>query len=68
MKVTRNITIGLDEKTKKEMGKYPEVNWSEIARKAIKKYIASIEASKRYYVAVKSHETRGTYRQKTENE
>ncbi len=57
--MTRNITIRLDEKTKKEMGKYPEVNWSEVARKAINEYIASIEASKRYDVAVKSHETRG---------
>jgi hypothetical protein len=43
MKMTRNITIRLDEKTKKEMGKYPEVNWSEVARKAIKEHIASIK-------------------------
>lgn len=66
--MVRNLTIRLDDITEEEMRKYPRVNWSEIALKAIKKYIASRENNERYDAAVKAHETRGTYRQKTEEE
>lgn len=66
--MVRNLTVRLDKEPAKKMEEYPEVNWSEVARKAINKYIASRKASKRYDAAVKSHETRGTYRQKTEDE
>jgi len=66
--MVRNLTVRLDDKTAKEMGKYPEVNWSEVARKAVKKYIANREAQKRYDAAVKAHVTRGTHRKKTMDE
>jgi len=66
--MVRNSTIRLDEKTEEEMRKYPEVNWSEVVRKAIKDYIASRKAAKRYDAAVKAHTIRGTYRQKDEDE
>jgi predicted transcriptional regulator len=66
--MAKNLTIRLDEETAKKIEKYREVNWSEVARKAINKYIAGREATKRYSAAVRSHGTRGTYRQKTEDE
>jgi hypothetical protein len=31
-----NITLSIPEELKKEMDKFPEINWSEIARGAIK--------------------------------
>jgi len=34
-----NITLSLPEDIKKEMEKFPEINWSVIAREAIKKRI-----------------------------
>ena len=34
-----NITLSVSDDTKKEMGNFPEMNWSEIAREAIKKRI-----------------------------
>ena len=34
-----NITLSVPEDTKKEMDSFPEMNWSEIARAAIKKRI-----------------------------
>jgi predicted transcriptional regulator len=66
--MTKNLTIRLDDETAKKMEKYREVNWSEVARKAINKYITGREAAVRYDSAVKSHETRGTYRLKTGDE
>lgn len=32
-----NITLSIPEDIKKEMDKFPEINWSEIARNSIKK-------------------------------
>lgn len=66
--MTKNLTIRIDDETAKKMEKYREVNWSEVARKAINKYLTGREATKRYDTAVKSNETRGTYRLKTEDE
>ena len=66
--MTKNLTVRIDDVTAKRMEKYREVNWSEVARKAINKYITDREATTRYDTAVKSHETRGTYRLKTEDE
>jgi predicted transcriptional regulator len=66
--MTKNLTVRIDDETAKKMEKYREVNWSEVARKAINKYITGREAMKRYDSAVKSHETRGTYRLKTGDE
>jgi predicted transcriptional regulator len=66
--MTKNLTIRIDDETAKKMEKYGEVNWSEVARKAINKYITGREATKRYDTAVKSHEARGTYRLKTGDE
>jgi len=37
--MAKNLTIRIDDETAKKMEKYREVNWSEVARKAIKKYI-----------------------------
>ena len=34
-----NITLSVPEELKKDMEKFPEINWSEIARAAIKKRI-----------------------------
>jgi predicted transcriptional regulator len=66
--MTKNLTVRIDDETAKKMEKYREVNWSEVARKAINKYITDKEATKRYDTTVKFHETRGTYRLKTGNE
>jgi predicted transcriptional regulator len=66
--MTKNLTIRIDDETAKKMEKYREVNWSEVARKAINKYVTGREATKRYDTVVKSHETRGTYRLKTGDE
>jgi predicted transcriptional regulator len=66
--MTKNLTIRIDDETAKKMERYREVNWSEVARKAINKYITGREAAKMYDTAVKSHETRGTYRLKTGHE
>jgi predicted transcriptional regulator len=66
--MTKNLTIRIDDETAKKMEKYREVNWSEVARKAINKYITGREATKRYDTAVKSNVTRGTYRLKTGDE
>jgi len=35
-----NITLSIPEDLKKEMEKFPEINWSEVARDSIKKKIA----------------------------
>ena len=37
-----NITLSLSEKLKKEMDKFPEINWSEVARSSIKKKLAQL--------------------------
>ena len=37
-----NITLSIPEGLKKEMEKFPEINWSEVARDSIKKKIAQL--------------------------
>ena len=37
-----NITLSIPQKLKKEMEKFPEINWSEVARDSIKKKIAQL--------------------------
>jgi hypothetical protein len=37
-----NITLSIPEDLKKEMEKFPEINWSEVARDSIKKKIAQL--------------------------
>ena len=37
-----NITLSIPEELKKEMEKFPEMNWSEVARDSIKKKIAQL--------------------------
>ncbi len=38
-----NITLGVSTEMKKEMEKFPEINWSEVARKAIKEKLELLE-------------------------
>ena len=37
-----NITLSIPEDLKKEMEKFPEINWSQVARDSIKKKIAQL--------------------------
>jgi len=37
-----NITLSIPEGLKKEMEKFPEINWSEVARDSIKKKITQL--------------------------
>jgi len=37
-----NITLSIPEDLKKEMERFPEINWSEVARDSIKKKIAQL--------------------------
>jgi len=37
-----NITLSIPEGLKKEMEKFPEINWSEVARDSIKKKLAQL--------------------------
>jgi len=37
-----NITLSIPEDLKKEMEKFPEINWSEVARNSIKKKITQL--------------------------
>ena len=37
-----NITLSIPEDLKKEMEKFPEINWSEVARDSIKKKIVQL--------------------------
>ncbi|MBN2155411.1 MAG: hypothetical protein JW776_05165 [Candidatus Lokiarchaeota archaeon] len=38
-----NITLSLSKKMKEEMEKFPEINWSEVARSSIKKKLAQLK-------------------------
>ncbi len=66
--MVRNLTIRIDDETSKKMDKYSEVNWSQVAREAIKKYVASRESLKRHDAAVKAHMTRKYQKQKETEE
>ena len=56
--MARNLTIKLDDETAQKMEKYSEVNWSEVARKAINNYIVDRDAQVRHEAALKAHDTR----------
>ena len=43
-----NITLAVPEDIKKEMEKFPEMNWSSIAREAIKKRIILLRKFKEF--------------------
>lgn len=43
-----NITLSIPEELKKEMDKFPEMNWSEIARAAIKQRIEILKFFKEF--------------------
>jgi len=43
-----NITLSVPEELKKEMDKFPEMNWSEIARAAIKHRILILSKIKEF--------------------
>ena len=43
-----SITLSVTEEIKKEMDKFPEINWSEIAREAIKRRVIILEKFKKF--------------------
>lgn len=43
----KNLTITIDDKTKNDMEKLSEVNWSEVCREAIKVYIQNRQKNDR---------------------
>ena len=42
MKKLANITLSVPEELKKEMEKFPEINWSEVARASIKQKLTHL--------------------------
>ncbi len=38
-----NITLSIPEELKEEMNKFPEINWSEVARASIKQKLADLK-------------------------
>jgi hypothetical protein len=42
------LTVILDEELEKEMSKYPKIDWSEVARKALKECIRRKEIAEMY--------------------
>ncbi len=45
-----NITLSIPKELKEEMEKFPEINWSEIARDSIKKKIAQLNFLKGFRI------------------
>ena len=45
-----NITLSIPENLKKEMEKFPEINWSEVARTSIKQKLANLNFLKGFRV------------------
>lgn len=43
-----SITLSVPDNLKKEMEQFPEMNWSEVARQAIKKKLAILKAFKEF--------------------
>ncbi|MBI4044916.1 MAG: hypothetical protein HY392_04355 [Candidatus Diapherotrites archaeon] len=43
-----NITLSVSSEMKKEMGQFPEINWSEIARAAIKERLEMLVKFKKF--------------------
>lgn len=37
--MVRELTVVIEDELEKEMSRYPEVDWAEVVRKAIKEYI-----------------------------
>lgn len=42
-----NITLSVPEELKKKMDEFPEINWSEVARKSIRERVALLEKMNR---------------------
>ena len=45
--MTKNLTVSIPDDLKTEMDKYPEVNWSQVAKKAIETYIKERQVTKK---------------------
>lgn len=43
-----NITLAVSTEMKKEMGQFPEINWSEVARAAIKERLEMLAKFKKF--------------------
>ncbi len=43
-----NVTISVPEELKKEMDSFPEINWSEVARQAIREKASQLEFLKHF--------------------
>lgn len=50
MKKLANITLSVPEELKKEMEKFPEINWSEVARASIKQKLTYLNFLKGFSI------------------
>ena len=50
MKKLANITLSVPEELKKEMEKFPEINWSEVARASIKQKVTHLNFLKGFSI------------------
>ena len=50
MKKLANITLSVPEELKKEMEKFPEINWSEVARASIKQKLTHLNFLKGFSI------------------
>jgi hypothetical protein len=46
--LVRELTVSIDAELEKEMSAYPEVDWAEVIRNSIKKYIHCREIAEMY--------------------
>mgnify|MGYP001126565309 CR=1 FL=1 len=51
--MARKLIVTVDDELEKEMGKYPEVDWAEVTRKAIGEYIHCREICEIYNAPIK---------------
>ena len=52
--MVRELTVVIDDELEKEMSRYPKVDWAEVVRKEIRKWIARRDIFKIYDDAVES--------------
>jgi hypothetical protein len=52
--LVRELTVVIDDELEKEMSRYPEVDWGEVVRKEIRKWIVRKDIFKIYDDAVES--------------
>ena len=50
MNIMANLTLSIPNELKKEMEKFPEINWSEVARDSIKQKIAQLNFLKGFRI------------------